>query len=66
VDRAAREGDPVRRQALYDEAQRILCEQELPIAPLFVEAMNWAAGPRIPGFQANAMDQYFFDELELR
>jgi oligopeptide transport system substrate-binding protein len=65
IESAAREPDPGRRQLLYDRAQRILCEQELPIAPLFVESMNWAAAPRIAGFAVDPLDQYFLDELRL-
>jgi oligopeptide transport system substrate-binding protein len=63
IGRAAIEPDPRLRQQLYDQAQRILCEEELPIAPLFVEAMNWAAAPRVAGFAVDPMDQYFLDEL---
>jgi len=65
VEQAASEPDPARRQELYDELQRILCEQELPIAPLFVEAMNWAASPRLAGFDVTPLDQYFFDEVRV-
>jgi oligopeptide transport system substrate-binding protein len=66
IARAASAGTPEQRRALYDEAQRILCEQELPIAPLFAEAKNWAVAPRVRGFAVSPMDQYFFDELELQ
>jgi oligopeptide transport system substrate-binding protein len=65
IARAASAADFAERRALYDQAQRILCEQELPIAPLFAEARNWAVAPRVRGFAVSAMDQYFFDELEL-
>jgi oligopeptide transport system substrate-binding protein len=65
VEQAASESDPTRRRAHYDELQRILCEQELPIAPLFVEAMNWAVGPRLRGFEVTPMDQYAFDEVRV-
>jgi len=35
VEQAATASDPARRQALYIEAERILCEQEAAIIPLF-------------------------------
>jgi oligopeptide transport system substrate-binding protein len=66
VDDAARELDPVRRQALYDEAQRILCEDQVPIIPLFVTSLNLAVAPRVVGFEPNAMDIYFLDRVSLR
>jgi oligopeptide transport system substrate-binding protein len=65
VEQAAGEPDPATRRALYDELQRILCEQELPIAPLFVEAMNWAVSPRLGGFEVRPIEQYFFDEVRV-
>ena len=63
VEQAAREPDVGRRQALYDEAQRILCEQEVPIAPLFVGAINLAVAERVKGFEPNAMDIFFLERV---
>jgi oligopeptide transport system substrate-binding protein len=66
VERAARERDPARRQRLYDEAQRLLCEREAPIAPLFVAAVHYAVSPRLAGFVPNALDVWFLDAVEAR
>ena len=63
VAQAAREQDPGRRQVFYDEAQRILCEQEVPIAPLFVSSINLAVAERVKGFEPNPMDLFFFSEV---
>ncbi len=63
VERAARAPDPAERQTLYDEAQRILCEEDVPIVPLFVTASNYAVAARVHGFVPRAMDHYFFDEV---
>ena len=63
VERAAREPDPARRQTLYDEAQRLLCEEDVPIVPLFVTAANFALQPRVHGFQTSPMDLFFFEEV---
>jgi oligopeptide transport system substrate-binding protein len=63
IGQAARETDPSRRQALYDEAQRILCEEQVPIIPFFVSALNMAVAPRVEGFETNAMDIYFLDRV---
>jgi oligopeptide transport system substrate-binding protein len=63
VERAAREADPARRQSLYDQAQRLLCEEDAPIVPLFVTASNFAVSPRVHGFEPSAMDLYFFERV---
>jgi oligopeptide transport system substrate-binding protein len=66
VERAAREADPTERQRLYDQAQQILCEQDVPIVPLFVTASNFAVARRIQGFVTTPMDLYFFDEVSAK
>ena len=65
VDRASRESDPAARQALYDEAQRILCEQDVPIVPFFVAPSNFAVASRVKNFEPNAMDVFFFDHVSV-
>jgi oligopeptide transport system substrate-binding protein len=64
IARAARESDSAVRQALYDDAQRILCEEQVPIIPFFVSALNLAVAPRVEGFELNAMDLYFLDRVK--
>ena len=66
IEQGARERDPVRRQALYDEAQRILCEQEVPIVPFFVTSLNMAISDRVLDFRPNAMDIHFLDRVATR
>lgn len=66
IERASRERDPRRRQQLYDEAQRILCEREAPIVPLFVTAVNLVVADRVRGFRPNAMDILMLDEVSTR
>lgn len=66
IERAARERDPAARQALYDEAQRILCEEQVPIVPFFVSALNMAVSPRVQGFELNAMDIWFLDRVSVQ
>ena len=65
VQDAAREPDVARRQRLYDEAQRILCELDVPIVPFFVASLNLAVAPRVSGFQPNAMDILFLDGVRV-
>ena len=63
VERAAGVRDPAVRQRLYDEAQRILCEREVPIAPLFVSSRNAVVSPRIRGLELNPMDILFLEQV---
>ncbi len=63
VQDAARESDPVRRQVLYDGAQRILLEEEVPIIPFFVRAINLLVAERVKNFELNAMDIFFLDRV---
>jgi oligopeptide transport system substrate-binding protein len=56
ISEAAGEPDPVRRKALYDEAQRILTEEDVPIVPLFVAAQNVLIKPYVKGLRLNPMD----------
>ena len=63
VQRAAREPDPAERQRLYDDAQRILCEEDVPIAPLYVSSANFAVGPHVSGFAPSPMDLFFFEKV---
>jgi oligopeptide transport system substrate-binding protein len=66
VEAAAREAEPAARQRLYDEAQRILCEEDVPIVPLFVTSANFAVAARLEGFRPSAMDRYDFDAVVAR
>jgi ABC-type transport system substrate-binding protein len=65
VDRASRETDVPARQALYDEAQRILVERDVPIVPFFTAPANFAVAERVKGFEPNAMDIFFFDQVRV-
>ncbi len=62
--RAARESDSAARLAPYDDAQPILSEEQVPIIPFFVSALNLAVAPRVEGFELNAMDLYFLDRVK--
>ena len=55
LESAAREWDSNKRVKLYDEAQRILCETDLPIVPLFWRAESTVLNPRFTGLEMNSM-----------
>jgi oligopeptide transport system substrate-binding protein len=55
VEQAAREFDVKKRVQLYEAAQRILCETELPIMPLFWEAESTLLNPHFTGLEFSSM-----------
>ncbi len=56
VGLASSEPDVAKRVALYDEAQRILTEQEVPVVCLYTRAKNELVSPRVTGYEPNPMD----------
>ncbi len=56
IARAAAEPDVEKRRALYDEAQRILTEEEVPVMCLYTRAQNELIAPRLVGYEPNPMD----------
>jgi oligopeptide transport system substrate-binding protein len=55
LDQAAAELNPDRRAKLYDQAQKILCEIDLPIVPLFWSAENTLLNERFEGLEITSM-----------
>ena len=55
LEQAAREFDSQKRVKLYNEAQKILCETDLPIMPLFWTAETTVLNPRFTGLEFNSM-----------
>lgn len=65
IEAAAMEPDTGRRKKLYDKAQRILTEEDVPIMPLFTAAQNLLIKPYVKGFKPNAMDIIHFKNVSL-
>ena len=55
LEQAAQELDSAKRAKLYDEAQKILCETDLPIMPLFWTAESTVLNPDFTGLEINSM-----------
>lgn len=53
---AAAEADNGRRYALLSAAERILCEEELPIVPVFHRRGDYLLSPRFEGLRDNVRD----------
>jgi oligopeptide transport system substrate-binding protein len=65
IAQAASTGDAVLRQRIYDDAQRILTEQEVPIIPLFVASQNYLIKPALRGLRLNAMEILTLKEVSI-
>ncbi len=54
------------RQAVYDEAQILLTEKEVPMIPLFVSAQNLLVKPYVQGLKNNAMELLYLKRIWLQ
>ena len=55
--------DPVRRKAIYDEAQTLLTETDAAMIPLFIQVQNLLMKSRVAGFRMNAMELFYLKRL---
>ena len=55
--------DRALRLKIYDDAQKILCEEDVPIMPLFVASQNLLVKKYIKGFKPNAMDILYLKKV---
>ncbi|MBI5182011.1 MAG: peptide ABC transporter substrate-binding protein [Nitrospirae bacterium] len=65
IELAAIEMAPEKRIKLYNEAQRILCEIDAPIMPLFISAQNVSVKPYVKGYRLNSMDILYLKDVKI-
>ncbi len=65
IELAAEEMDVEKRLKLYDEAQRILCETDAPIMPLFISSQNVLVKPYVKDFKLNSMDILYLKDVRV-
>src|SRR5262249_9628075 len=65
VAKGAIETDPDQRRKIYDQAQRILTEQDVPIMPLFIQQQNLRIKPYVRGLKLNAMELLYLKQARL-
>ena len=64
VVQARAEGDPARRRALLEEAERILLEDQ-PVLPLYFYVSKRLVKPYVAGWQPNIMDHHYSRHLSI-
>jgi ABC-type oligopeptide transport system substrate-binding subunit len=56
---AAREPDPVKRFAIFADAERLLISQDVPIVPLFYYVgIQFYDADRLGGIESNLLDEH--------
>jgi oligopeptide transport system substrate-binding protein len=65
IAKAAAETEPEPRRKMYDEAQRILTEQDVPIMSLFIHMQNLLIKPYVKGLKLNAMELLYLKQVWL-
>jgi len=58
--------NPEERKAVYDEAQILLTEKEVPMIPLFVSAQNLLVKPYVQGLKNNAMELLYLKRIQIQ
>jgi oligopeptide transport system substrate-binding protein len=65
IQKAAAEPDLKLRKKMYDRAQVILCEEDVPIMPLFVVTTNHLVKPYVMNLQLNPLDFIYWKKVWL-
>jgi oligopeptide transport system substrate-binding protein len=65
ISAAAAEADDARRFELFGAAERILCEEQLPIIPVFFRRGSYLLNPRFGGLHDNVRDLLLIHRVRL-
>ena len=65
VDQAAHTSDPAERKRLYDEAQRLLTETDVPVAPFFISIQFSMVKPYVRGLVIDRLSLIRLDRVRL-
>jgi oligopeptide transport system substrate-binding protein len=66
IKKAASSSDEKARAEAYDQAQKILLEDEAAIVPLFNETNLHLVSRRVEGFRVSPMNDFYFKNLRLK
>lgn len=65
IDSASAEQERRQRASLYNQADRLLCRDDAPIAPMFQSTQNIMIKPWVHGIAVNALDLQFFKSVSI-
>jgi oligopeptide transport system substrate-binding protein len=65
VARGAVETDQAKRQAIYDQSQKLLLEDECAIVPLYFYAQNLLIKPYVKNLDINALQIFYFNTVSI-
>jgi oligopeptide transport system substrate-binding protein len=63
---AASETDKEKRRKLYDEAQKILVEDDAPVIPLYSGVNLMLISPRVVDYPVNVLEKYIYKKAKLK
>jgi oligopeptide transport system substrate-binding protein len=66
ISLGASEQDPIKRQAIYDQAQNILTKIDTPIISLFGLTQNILIKPYVKGLEVNSMEILYLKKIKLQ
>lgn len=66
IEKAAMMPNSPQRQAVYDEAQRLLLMQDTVICPLFTRRKLWLNQPWVEGLSFNSMNDLVIEDVRLK
>jgi oligopeptide transport system substrate-binding protein len=65
IDSARSDLRPENRRRIYQKAQELLVEQEVPAIPLFSDVNNILVNKRLKNFPLNPIEKYLFKEVRI-
>ncbi|MCO5144417.1 MAG: peptide ABC transporter substrate-binding protein [Oligoflexia bacterium] len=66
IEQAAAERSSKKRIKLYDQAQKLLTEEEIVIVPLFIEAINYLISSNVKGLQIDSLGLLKIHKVEMQ
>ncbi len=66
IEQGASEQDPEKREQLYLEAQRVLCEEDAAVIPLFMGVSHYMIHGRVQNFPVNNLGYYRFHKVVIK
>jgi oligopeptide transport system substrate-binding protein len=66
IEKAAGQEDPIKRKAIYDQAQRILVEQEVPVIPIYVGVTQYMVADRVQNYPMSPLVRKLYKGCSLK